>query len=132
RAINDPVDEKFATGEQTVEGYWTVRGGIEYAIAKARAYAPYADLLWCETAKPDIGEAREFADHVEHVRVRAEIDPAQLSGGQPFPIDLPIPEDADPSFVGQHSAKSRSVRARIDCANRPAILAEVPISVGAQ
>ena len=64
RAINDPVDEKFATGEQTVEGYWTVRGGIEYAIAKACAYAPYADLLWCETAKPDLGEAREFAQGV--------------------------------------------------------------------
>lgn len=64
RAINDPVDEKFATGEQTVEGYWTVRGGIEYAIAKARAYAPYADMLWCETSKPDLGEAREFAQGV--------------------------------------------------------------------
>ncbi len=64
RAINDPVDEQFATGEQTVEGYWNVRGGIEYAIAKARAYAPYADMLWCETAKPDIGEAREFAQGV--------------------------------------------------------------------
>ncbi len=64
RAINDPVDEKFATGEQTVEGYWTVRGGIEYAIAKARAYAPYVDMLWCETAKPDLGEAREFAQGV--------------------------------------------------------------------
>lgn len=64
RAVNDPVDEKFATGEQTVEGYWTVRGGIEYAIAKARAYAPYADMLWCETGKPDIGEAREFAQGV--------------------------------------------------------------------
>ncbi len=64
RAINDPVDEKFATGEQTVEGYWEVKGGIEYAIAKARAYAPYADMLWCETAKPDIGEAREFAQGV--------------------------------------------------------------------
>jgi isocitrate lyase len=64
RAINDPVDEKFATGEQTVEGYWTVRGGIEYAIAKACAYAPYADMLWCETAKPDLGEAREFAQGV--------------------------------------------------------------------
>ena len=64
RAINDPVDEQFATGEQTVEGYWNVRGGIEYAIAKARAYAPYADMLWCETAKPDIGEARAFAQGV--------------------------------------------------------------------
>ncbi|HTP08850.1 MAG TPA: isocitrate lyase [Anaerolineae bacterium] len=64
RAINDLVDEAFATGEQTVEGYWTVRGGIEYAIAKACAYAPYADMLWCETSKPDIGEAREFAQGV--------------------------------------------------------------------
>jgi len=64
RAINDPVDEKFATGEQTVEGYWTVKGGIEYAISKACAYAPYADMLWCETSKPDIGEAREFAQGV--------------------------------------------------------------------
>jgi len=64
RAINDPVDEKFATGEQTVEGYWTVKGGIDYAIAKACAYAPYADMLWCETGKPDIGEARAFAQGV--------------------------------------------------------------------
>src|SRR3990172_9237546 len=64
RSINDPVDEKFATGETTVEGYWIVRGGLEYAIAKARAYAPYADLLWCETSKPDLGEAREFAQGV--------------------------------------------------------------------
>jgi isocitrate lyase len=64
RSINDPVDEKFATGETTVEGYWNVKGGIEYAIAKARAYAPYADMLWCETSKPDLGEAREFAQGV--------------------------------------------------------------------
>ena len=64
RSINDPVDEKFATGETTVEGYWIVRGGLEYAIAKARAYAPFADLLWCETSKPDLGEAREFAQAV--------------------------------------------------------------------
>jgi len=64
RSINDPVDEKFATGETTVEGYWVVQGGIEYAIAKARAYAPYADMLWCETSKPDLGEAREFAQGV--------------------------------------------------------------------
>ncbi len=64
RSINDPVDEKFSTGDQTVEGYWVVKGGIEYAVAKARAYAPYADLLWCETNKPDLGEAREFAEGV--------------------------------------------------------------------
>jgi isocitrate lyase len=64
RSVNDPVDEKFATGEQTIEGYYVVRGGIEYAIAKGRAYAPYADMLWCETSKPDIGEAREFAQGI--------------------------------------------------------------------
>lgn len=61
RSINDSVDEKFATGETTVEGYWMVRGGLEYAIAKGCAYAPYADMIWCETSKPDLGEAREFA-----------------------------------------------------------------------
>ncbi len=62
--INDPVDEKFMTGERTVEGYYHVRGGIELAIAKGRAYAPYADLVWCETNKPDLGEAREFAQGI--------------------------------------------------------------------
>lgn len=62
--INDPVDEAFMTGERTVEGYYAVRGGIELAIAKGRAYAPYADLVWCETNKPDLGEAREFAQGI--------------------------------------------------------------------
>jgi len=64
RAINHPVDETFATGEQTVEGYYVVRGGVEYAIAKGRAYAPYADMIWCETSTPDLGEAREFAQGI--------------------------------------------------------------------
>lgn len=64
RSINDAVDAPFATGEQTGEGYYVVRGGLEYAIAKARAYAPYADMLWCETSTPDLGEAREFAQAV--------------------------------------------------------------------
>lgn len=59
--INNPIDEAFATGERTVEGYYQVRGGLDLAIAKGRAYAPYADLVWCETNKPDLGEAREFA-----------------------------------------------------------------------
>ena len=76
------------------------------------------------------GEAREFTDHFDKVRVRAEIDPAQLISGQPFPIDLPLPEDVDPSFVGQHSAKSRLVRARIECAGAPALVAEATIRVG--
>jgi sporulation-control protein spo0M len=83
-----------------------------------------------EIVSREKAEAREFVDHFDKVRVRAEIDPARLIGGEPFSIDLPIPEDADPSFVGQHSAKSRLVRATINCVNAPALSAEVPISVG--
>ena len=83
-----------------------------------------------EIVSREKAEAREFADHFDKVRVRAEIDPARITGGQPFPIDLPLPADADPSFVGQHSAKSRLVRARIDCAAAPAVIAEVTIRVG--
>ena len=85
-----------------------------------------------EIVSREKAEAHEFVDHFDKVRVRAEIDPAGLSGGQLFPIDLPIPEDADPSFVGQHSAKSRLVRATIHCANAPALIAEVPITLGAK
>jgi len=76
------------------------------------------------------GEAREFSDHFDKVRVRIEIDPAQLSGGQPFPIDVPIPDDADPSFVAQHSAKSRLVRARIEGPHLPPLIAEAVINIG--
>jgi hypothetical protein len=76
------------------------------------------------------GEAREFTDHFDKVRVRIEIDPAQLIGGQPFPIDVPIPEDADPSFVAQHSAKSRLVRARIEGPNLSPLIAEAMINIG--
>ena len=64
RAINDAIDEKFSTGQQTSEGYYGVRGGVDYAIEKGRAYAPYADMIWCETNKPDIGEARAFAQGI--------------------------------------------------------------------
>jgi len=60
----DPRDRQFLTGERTVEGFFRTRGGIAAAIARAIAYAPYADLLWCETSKPDLKEAREFAEGV--------------------------------------------------------------------
>jgi isocitrate lyase len=60
----DPRDHHFLTGERTSEGFYRVKGGIESAIARAISYAPYADLLWCETSHPDLGEAREFADAV--------------------------------------------------------------------
>jgi hypothetical protein len=85
-----------------------------------------------EIVSREKAEAHEFVDHFDKVRVRAEIDPAQLSSGQSFPIDLPIPDDADPSFVGQHSAKSRLVRARVDLANLPAVIAEAAIRLGAK
>jgi len=57
----DPRDRRFLTGERTAEGFFRVRSGIEPAIARALAYAPHADLVWCETSKPDLDEARAFA-----------------------------------------------------------------------
>jgi isocitrate lyase len=60
----DPRDQPFCTGRRTSEGYFEVRAGLEQAIARARAYAPYADMLWCETARPDLDEARRFAEGV--------------------------------------------------------------------
>ncbi len=57
----DAGDKPFCTGERTPEGYFRIRGGIECAIARALAYAPYADMLWCETSTPDIAEAKQFA-----------------------------------------------------------------------
>jgi len=60
----DPRDQEFCTGERTPEGFFHVRGGIRAAIARGLAYAPYADLLWCETSKPNLEEARAFADAI--------------------------------------------------------------------
>jgi len=61
----DPRDREFiAKGERTPEGFFRLRGGLDCAIARAKAYAPYADLLWCETSTPDLAEARRFAEEV--------------------------------------------------------------------
>jgi len=60
----DPRDREFLTGERTPEGFYGIRGGIESAIARALAYAPYVELIWCETSHPDLEEARQFADAV--------------------------------------------------------------------
>ncbi len=68
----DPRDKPFLTGERTVEGFYQVKNGLEQAIARGVAYAPYADMVWCETGKPDLGFAREWAE-----AVRAE-NPGQL------------------------------------------------------
>jgi isocitrate lyase len=63
----DERDHPFLTGERTSEGFHVVRDGLEPAIARSLAYAPYADLLWCETARPDLDEAKRFADAIHEV-----------------------------------------------------------------
>lgn len=60
----DERDRPFVTGERTPEGYYFVSGGIDSAIARGLAYAPYADLIWCETGTPDMDEARKFAEAI--------------------------------------------------------------------
>jgi isocitrate lyase len=60
----DERDRRFCTGERTAEGYFRVSAGLEAPIARALAYAPFADLLWCETSTPDLDQARQFAEAV--------------------------------------------------------------------
>jgi isocitrate lyase len=60
----DERDQEFLTSERTAEGYFRVRNGLEAVVARCRAYAPYADLLWFETSKPDLGEAARFAEAI--------------------------------------------------------------------
>ena len=93
----DPRDREFCTGERTSEGFFRIRGGIESAVARGLAYAPYADLLWCETSHPDLEEARQFADaiHAKHPKKmlayncspsfnwRKKIDEATIARFQP-------------------------------------------------
>lgn len=60
----DPVDQEFITGERTAEGFYRTNAGIDQAIARGLAYAPYADLIWCETSEPNLQEAQQFADAI--------------------------------------------------------------------
>ena len=60
----DPYDRPFITGERTSEGFFRVKAGLGQAIARGLAYAPYADLIWCETSEPNIEEARQFAEAI--------------------------------------------------------------------
>lgn len=60
----DPYDGPFITGERTAEGFYRTEAGLEQAIARGLAYAPYADLIWCETSEPNIEEARRFAEAI--------------------------------------------------------------------
>ncbi|MDA8602955.1 isocitrate lyase [Alphaproteobacteria bacterium] len=61
----DPYDAPFITGERTTEGFFETHAGLDQAISRGLAYAPYADLVWCETAKPDLDEARRFAEAIK-------------------------------------------------------------------
>ncbi len=63
----DDRDQDFITGERTAEGFYRTKAGLDQAIARGLAYAPYADMLWCETSKPDLAQARRFADAI-HAR----------------------------------------------------------------
>ncbi|PGN48768.1 isocitrate lyase [Bacillus cereus] len=64
----DPVDKAFITGERTPEGFYRTNAGLDQAIARGLAYAPYTDLVWCETSEPNLEDAKRFADaiHKEH------------------------------------------------------------------
>ncbi len=63
----DPNDRPFLTGARTAEGFFVVRNGLDQAVSRGLAYAPYADLIWCETGKPDLGFARKFAEAIHRV-----------------------------------------------------------------
>lgn len=62
----DPRDREFLTGERTVEGFYRTKPGLEQAISRGLAYAPYADLVWCETGKPDLEYAKKFAEAIHN------------------------------------------------------------------
>ena len=64
RSDHDEIDQKFITGERTSEGFFRTKAGMDQAVARGLAYAPYSDLVWMETGNPDIGEAREFCTEV--------------------------------------------------------------------
>ncbi len=64
RSDIDPIDQRFLTGEKTAEGYFGYKGGLDAAVARGLAYAPYADMLWFETSEPNLEEARRFAEAI--------------------------------------------------------------------
>jgi isocitrate lyase len=61
---SDPYDNEFITGERTSEGFFKVKAGIDQAVSRGLAYAPYCDLIWMETSLPDIGECKEFVQAI--------------------------------------------------------------------
>lgn len=90
----DSRDHAFLTGERTVEGLYVVRAGLDQAIARGLAYAPYADLVWCETSTPDLDEARQFA----------------LAIRERFP-EKPLAYNCSPSFNWQRALSPQQIAA---------------------
>lgn len=88
----DPRDQAFLTGERTSEGYYKIRNGMEITIARGLAYAPYADLIWFETSKPDLKEARIFAEAIH----------------QKFPGKL-LAYNCSPSFNWERNLDAQSI-----------------------
>ncbi|HET7377911.1 MAG TPA: hypothetical protein VFK30_14460 [Anaerolineae bacterium] len=104
-----------------------ITGNVQIIGTMESIKAASVDLLWREK-----GEAHDFVDHSEGTNVRLEIDPKVLLSGQPFSIDIPVPLDADPSFVSQHASMTRLVRAEVKLAGDKSLLAETMIRIGAK
>ncbi|EQD48863.1 isocitrate lyase [mine drainage metagenome] len=85
----DPRDQEFITGERTPEGFYVIRDGLEAAIARGIAYAPYADLVWFETGGPDLDEARAFAEAV-HAKYPGKLLAYNLSPSFNWRRKLPL------------------------------------------
>ena len=116
----DEADREFATGERTPEGFFRVRDGIEAAIARGLAYAPYADLLWFETSTPDLEEAETFAGaiHADLPRQAArlqllavvQLEPAPLRSARSRASRATSPSSATASSSSRSPASTRSTR----------------------
>jgi isocitrate lyase len=89
----DPADQRFLTGHRTVEGFFSFRGGLDAAIARGLAYAPYADLIWCETSEPNIQDAQRFAAAI-HAEFPAKLLAYNCSPSFNWRAKLTMPEIA--------------------------------------
>ena len=116
----DERDRPFITGERTPEGFFRIAPGLglDYAIARSLAYAPYADLLWWETSEPDLAEAEQFADAIHRSRRRRRATPRHVISGrsvsaismrwqQSYRADIPRPQPSPAAPRRRNSVKPR-------------------------
>jgi isocitrate lyase len=105
----DSCDREFITGERTVEGFYRMRGGLDAAIARGLAYAPYADMIWCETSEPNMKEARRFAETI-HAKFPGKLLAYNCSPSFNWKAKLSDPEIANfQSELGQMGYKFQFV-----------------------